>query len=203
VTGVAGDLEAVSPPPALESLVSRLEHTPVLERFDAEIERRAAAVRLERARAFPDLYVSAGGRHYNDNEDYAAVFSFNFPLPFFDRNQGGIAESEHLLEKARAERAAALLEARTLLQATHDDAQLQFERIASLRDRMLVDAREASDQTRQAYRRGAAYAQDVLAAQRAVLDLQEEYLQALADYQTTLIDVESLAAVGPTAAVSP
>src|SRR6185436_17801449 len=88
----AGSLEEVAPPPPLEELLARLEHSPVLARWDAEIERRIAGIALARADRIPGVTLYAGARHFNATDDVAAVFDVAVPLPLFDRNQGSIIE---------------------------------------------------------------------------------------------------------------
>jgi cobalt-zinc-cadmium efflux system outer membrane protein len=198
-----GKLEDIGPPPPLDELMARLEHSPEILRRDAEIERRAAAIDIERANRIPTVTLAAGARHFNETDDFAAIFDVSLPLPLFDRNQGGILEAEHLLVKARAERDAALLQARSELLAAYDDLQLQFEHIAQLGIHVLSQAKTAGAETLQSYRRGAATALDLLASQRVLLELQDEYFQALGKYQTALVDVERLTAASADGRVQP
>lgn len=189
-----GNLEDVMPPPPLDELLSRIDRNPEMARWDKEIERRAAAADLERANRIPTVTLTAGARHFNATDDFAVVASFWVPLPVFDRNQAGVLEADELLAKAHAEREAARLGVRTDLFAAYDELQLQFQRISTLGVQVFSDARAASSEIVDAYRRGVANAIDVLAAQRLLLELRDEYFQALADYHSALIDVERLTA---------
>jgi len=190
-----GNLEDIVPPPPLPDLLARLERNPELTRWDIEVERRTANVNLERAKRIPEVTVAAGARHYSDNDDFAAVVDFSVPLPLFDRNQGGVAEAEQLLVKARADRDIARLQVRSELLAAYDELQTQFERISILGVEVLADAKAARTEILAAYRRGTTHSIDVLAAQRVLVELQGEYFQALADYHTALVEVERLTAM--------
>lgn len=196
-TAVRGRLEDISPPPPLDELLSLLDRNPGMARWDAAIEQQAAVASLEQANRIPDVSLTAGGRHYGINDDYAAVFSLSVPIPVFDRNQGSVLEAESLVAKARAEREAAYTRARADLAAAHADLQSHFERVTTLRDDVLDHAETATRETAEAHRRGAAHMLEVLATQRVLFDLREEYLQALADYHSTLADIEQLAAAVP------
>lgn len=187
-----GDLGDVAPPPPLEELLARLETSPELTRWQAEVDRRAAAAELERANRIPDVVVGAGARHYGNNNDFAPVVDFSVPLPLFDRNQGAVLEADQLLVRARAQLELARLRARSELLAAYDRLQTQFERISALGVDVLADAKAASAEIVEAHRRGAVHSIDVLAAQRVLLELQGEYFQALADYQAALVDIERL-----------
>lgn len=188
----AGSLEDVASPPPLEDLLARLEHTPELERWDAEIERRVAGIALARADQIPGVTLYAGARHFNATDDYAAVFDIAVPLPLFDRNQGSVLEAQHLLEMARADRDAAMMAARSDLLDAYDKLRMQFEHISELGLNTIPEAKMASTEALDAYRRGSFNAIDVLAAQRALFDLRDEYYAALAEYHAALVDVERL-----------
>ena len=188
----AGSLEEVAPPPPLEELVARLEHSPELARWDAEIERRIAGIALARADRVPGVTLYAGARHFNATDDFAGVFDIAVPLPLFDRNQGAILEAQQLLEVARADRDAAALDARTELLAAYDELRIQFERISQLGVDTIPQAKMASTEALEAYRRGSFNSTDVLATQRALFDLRDEYYTALAEYHAALVDVERL-----------
>ncbi|TGY87732.1 TolC family protein, partial [Marinicauda pacifica] len=57
----------------------------------AEIARRAAVLRAERAGAIPDVTVGAGMRRFGASDETAYLASIEIPIPVFDRTQGNIA----------------------------------------------------------------------------------------------------------------
>src|SRR5581483_2427462 len=102
-TSVRGDLPAVQEPAALEGLLSRITSNPDLSRWTTELEQRKATLSLARAKAIPDVTLSAGGRYYQDEQEGGVVALFSVPLPVFDRRQGEILAAERRLRGARLE----------------------------------------------------------------------------------------------------
>jgi cobalt-zinc-cadmium efflux system outer membrane protein len=194
---LAGDLTAPRRLPALAAIEADAADAPDLARWETELEERRAAVALEETARVPDVTVGAGGRHFSDNGDNALVFDLSVPLPVFDRNQGGIAEATHRLEKARAERAAAAAALRTAIAAAHAELAAAHEEATRLRDDVIPEAQRAFDGARAAFRQGALRAIDVLDAQRTLFDLRADYVTALETFHVQAAELERLTGGSP------
>lgn len=202
-SAVRGDLARVSAPPPEREYLARVDANPDLARWATELEQRAAALDLARARRIPDLTVGVGGRHFDEDDTSGAVVELSIPLPIFDRNQGGIREAHERLSKAKAERAAAEASVRSALTRAYQEFHAAWDEVTSLRDRVVPRARTVFDGARDAYARGLYRYLEVLDAQRTLFGLRDQYLQTLAAYHVARVDVERLggAAIGgePTA----
>jgi len=88
--------------PAVE--VVQREVVALLEVVDLEGE---AALAVERSKRVPDVSVVAGYRRFTDIESNAVVVGASIPLPFFDRNRGGIEGARSRLAKGQEGRRAA------------------------------------------------------------------------------------------------
>lgn len=213
-----GWLEPVKDIPPLESLQERMKKNPDLARWGAESEKRNAVVALERAKAIPDVSVSAGyrARHNagakgsewalgsegirrsryslesEDRWDSLLVLGVAIPLPIFNRNQGGIKEAEHLAAKATAERHA--VHARTIaaLAQTYQDLSNAQAAIQTLKSSVLPSALETFNALNEAYTQGKFGFLDVLDAQRTLFDARERHLSALSAYHQNVAMVERL-----------
>ena len=197
-----GDLALPASLPSLDSLEDAAGGAPDVARWGGELEDRRAAVALEEAGRVPDVTVGAGGRHFSDNGDNALVFDLSVPLPLFDRNQGAIAEARHRLDKARAEREAALLAQRAALAAAYAELAAAHEEAARLRDDVIPEARRAFDGARAAYRQGAFRTSDVLDAQRTLFELRDDYLTALEKFHVQAAEIARLTGTPPPGAGS-
>jgi cobalt-zinc-cadmium efflux system outer membrane protein len=197
-TRVVGDLTSVSPPPSAEELFRHLESNPELARWETELEERRATLSLERAGRIPDVTAGAGGRHFSDNGDNALVFELSVPLPVFNRNDGAIAEAEHRLSKARADRSAAYVALHAALGSASARLAEAYDRATRLRLRMLPQAKRSLDGTLEAYRKGLFRLVDVLDAQRTLFELRGDYLAALESYHLLAAEVEQLTATSLT-----
>ena len=194
-TRVVGDLTKVTPPPSAEELFRRLDANPDLARWETELEERRAALSLEQAGRVPDVTVGAGGRHFSDNSDNALVFELSVPLPVFNRNDGAIAEAEHRLSKACADRSAAYVSAHAALSAAAARLAAAYDQAIRLRARVLPQATLALDGALDAYRKGLFRSVDVLDAQRTLFELRADYLTTLESYHLLAADVERLTAM--------
>lgn len=193
-TRVVGDLTRIGPPPSGDELFRRLETNPELARWETELEERRAALSLQQAGRVPDVTVGAGGRHFSDNGDNALVLELSVPLPVFNRNDGAIAEAEHRLSKARADRSAAYVTAHTTLSTAAARLAATYDQASRLRTRVLPQAQSSLDGALDAYRKGLFRLVDVLDAQRTLFELRADYLASLENYHLLAADVERLTA---------
>lgn len=170
-----------------------LVDTALNQRPDAQAARRDQAraetsTRLQQALRRPNVTVGAGylrDRRVGSNGN-GIIVGATFPLPLFDRNQGGIARAE-------AERRAADARADAVSAAVRLDLQQALDAVATSRARVryiereyLTTAREARDIVFESYRVGAADLIDYLDAQRAFRDTLRTYNRALFDERVSL-----------------
>ena len=187
-----GDLAQRMPLPGYENLNERVRNNPELARWTTEIARRQAGVDAERAKAVPDVTVSAGVTRFSQFDDRAYMVGIAIPIPVFDRNRGGILEANRRLDKATDERRA--VEARSLT-----DLAQAYQRLAAidaeleiLRTSLLPGAQSAFDAATKGYQLGKFGFLDVLDAQRTLFQTRTQHLRALADYQRGVAEIERL-----------
>jgi outer membrane protein, heavy metal efflux system len=217
---VLNDLSDPTPPPSFEDLVARIGRNPDLARWSDEMELREADLKLQRALRIPDMTAILGfrttgldsrrqsGRSFDSSGmftsthgeiDYhrdcenSLTFELSIPLPLFDRNQGGIKEAQCGISQAREEKRGAEAKTHTALFAAHTTLDEACNSSVALRDDILLRARSVFDLTQEGYRLGKFGYLDVLDAQRALFDVQMQYLEALRAYHLALADVERLA----------
>jgi len=189
---VAGDFYAVSGPPPLAELTAALGGNPDLARWATEEERRRAALRLEKARAVPDITVGGGVRRFEETDDAALVFDLAVPLPLFDRNQGGVraatadlAKTRRQYEAVQVKTLAAASQAASALAAAHDE-------VTILRSDVLPKAQRAFEAAQQGYQQGKFDYLYVLDAQRTLFETQAQYADSLEAYHKARADVDRL-----------
>ena len=190
---VVGDLKAEPPPlPPLADIAARVEQSPDLARWAAEMAQREAALAVERSKGAPDVSVVAGYRRFTDVPSNAFIVGASVSLPFFDRNKDGILEARSRLAKVREERraaqarvAAALADAYAALAIAHDEA-------LALRSGVLPGSQQTFEAVSEGYRLGRFGFLDVLDAQRTLVSAGSQYLRALADYHKAVANVERL-----------
>jgi len=191
-TRVRGSLAPIPPPPSLASLETRLDDNPEVARFATEIDRRLARLDLARADRIPNPYVGLGTRHFSANDDVALVFEVSVPLPVFDRNAGAIEAAGREVQEAEARRRAAETSLRTQLVQAHAQCAAAWARVDELERDVLPAADTDVATVRTLHRAGGAGRLDVLAAERALLELRAQRLEALVAYHDARADLDRL-----------
>ena len=161
-TAPATDLDLVRHPRVQERLV----------RFEGSEEALSAELR----RQYPELEI---GPQFGHEEGSArAGVGVGFTLPLWNRNRQAIAEAESTRDSSRFE---AVAEWRTLVAEWHEArAALQAAETLErrLREERLASARAAVDRAERLYRQGEATLTELIAAEAAVYDIHEAWIEA-------------------------
>lgn len=190
----AGSLEQVDPIPPQEDLVVFLNQNPEIARWKTEGKQRDARLALERAKAIPDLTLSAGVRNLKETNDNAFVVGISVPLPIFDRNQGRIAAAVAARNKARYASQAAHSQAFANLAASYRNLSAAFVAAKALQEQILPATGQAFETIDIGYRAGKFGFLELLDAQRALFEVNGQYIEALAAYHQAKAEVERLIA---------
>jgi cobalt-zinc-cadmium efflux system outer membrane protein len=113
-----------------------------------------------------------------------------------NRNQGGAAEAMHELEKARADRKAAVLELQAKAGDIHRDLRLARDEIETLRDSVIPDAAKAAGVLEEGYRRGRFGMLEVLNAESDLFRHRLRHLDCLLRYRMDYLELERLLGMG-------
>lgn len=219
-TEVLGDVTVTEPLPALETLLAGRAAHPMLKRWGAELARRDALLQVARRDRVPDLTLRVGYRgtsldgsssrglsvgrdgivgsrtsHDGADREDSIVLEASISLPVFHRNQGAIAEAEFMLGRAGDEQRAWEKSLESALASHHGAASAALDKVAGLRARVLPELEATFALTREGYERGKFDFLRVLDAQRAVIDVRLEILDAQVDYHLARASMEQLVGV--------
>ena len=193
-----GEADGKFPAPAnlpdKQVLLERAHRHPRLARWADEFERRRHALRLAQARGVPDLSASAGVRYFPDANDTAAVVEFGVPLPLFDRNQGRVLESRFKYAQADAQEKATQAELQEEVALAYADAQSAQFAMRTLEGETLAAARSAFESAQEAFRVGQTDYLSVLDAERTLVNVERQRIDALALFHTSVTSLEGLTA---------
>lgn len=189
-----GSLEQVDPVPPQENLVAFLNQNPEIARWKTEEKQRDARLALERAKAIPDITLSAGVRNLRETNDNAFVVGISVPLPLFDRNQGGISAAIAARNKAQYANQAAHSQGFASLAASYRNLSAAFVAAKALQEQILPATSQAFETIDIGYRAGKFGFLELLDAQRALFEVNGQYIEALAAYHQAKADVERLIA---------
>jgi len=191
-TKAVGDFSKINTPPVLNAIVGKLKNNPDLIRWVSEMSRYQSVINLARAQTVPDVSVSAGIRHLNDLDDFAAVASISVPLFLFNNKQTGVRRSNVELSRAIKQREVTELKIRTALMTAHERLQILFQEATTLHKEVLPSAEEAFNTTKKIYRLGKLNLLDLLDAQRTYFEARQQNIDVIKEYHRLVVTIERL-----------
>jgi len=158
------------------------------------LSQREVELRLAKAYRIPDVTVGAGyavqGSHGPDNPNQMA-FSLGVPLPLFNRNQGKIMQAEASIQAAEADLSKTLNQVENQVEVAYRNLIESRRLVEAFLGGVLDDARATFTIAERAYDRGGATLIDLLDAARTSRTIQQNYIEALFNYQRNVIQLES------------
>ena len=155
---------------------------------EAEVARFASVFKLERSRAKGEVTPFVGYKRVGvDNTVLAGV---TVPLPFGNRNQGGIARAEAEQRVAEASLRLARNRALAEVESAYRAYETAREQVKAYEAGLLDQADESREITLVAYKEGAAELVALIEAQRTRAEVRTNYYKALFDYNTALFQLE-------------
>lgn len=158
------------------------------------LSQREAELGLAKAYRVPDVTIGAGyavqGPQGPDNSNQLS-FTLGVPLPLFNRNQGGIMQAEAAMQAAGADLGRTLNQVENQVDVAYRNLLESRRLVEAFLEGVLDDAVAAFTIAERAYERGGVTLIDLLDAARVSRTIQENYIEALFNYQRNLIQLES------------
>ncbi|MBX3300788.1 MAG: TolC family protein [Nitrospira sp.] len=158
------------------------------------LSQREADLRLAKAYRIPDVTVGAGyvvqGPHGPDNSNQMA-FSLGVPLPLFNRNQGGVMQAEAAMQAAGADLGKTLNQIENQVDVAYSNLIESRRLVEAFLGGVLDDAKATFTIAERAYERGGVTLIDLLDAARTSRTIQQNYIEALFNYQRNVIQLEN------------
>jgi outer membrane protein, heavy metal efflux system len=155
---------------------------------------READLRLAKAYRVPDVTIGTGyaiqGAQGPDNPQQWAL-NLGMPLPLFNRNQGGIRQAEVAVQSAQADLNKALNVVENEVEVAYRNLMHSRRLVEAYVGGVLDDARATFTIVERAYERGGATILDLLDAARTSRTIQQNYIEALFNYQRNVLQLES------------
>lgn len=174
--------------------VSAIEVRPDIRAKRLTYSQREADLKLAMAYRFPDLTVGAGyaiqGPQGPDNQQQVAL-NFGVPLPLFNRNQGGISQAEVALQTAEADLSKTINQVENQVDVAYKNLLHSRRLVEAYLSGILDDARATFTIVERAYERGGMTILDLLDAARTSRTIQQNFIEALFNYQRNLFQLES------------
>jgi cobalt-zinc-cadmium efflux system outer membrane protein len=190
----AGDLAEGALLPSVEQAVARAAAgNAELRAAEQEVAIEDRRLRLLKGERFPTPVFSLGAVFNAPGEfDVGYRAGVGLAVPIFDRNQGQIAGSLALADRARMRRDALRRSVEARAFAAHARAQAQRAQVTVYRETLVPTATTIESLAEEGYRLGRSSVLAVLAAQRTLRDAKSEYLASLLSLQSALADLEDV-----------
>lgn len=189
---IKGELDVPVSIPSYQFVAEFIGRNPDVARWSTEIQQREAALSFERSKGIPDITVSGGYHRMEDIGAEAAVVGFSIPIPFFNRNQGNAKAARYELNRAETLRESARIEAQKALQNSYNTLHAALYEAEQLQSEILPGAETAYEAAQIGYREGKFDFLEVLDAQRTLFTSRTRYIEALAELNRAIADVERL-----------
>ncbi|MDG5496426.1 TolC family protein [Niveispirillum sp. BGYR6] len=186
---------------------TRLDSAPAVQTGEsADLLRQQTAVRqgradlaVERAKAIPDVTVSAGFRQFREGDNNAFLVGVSVPIPVFDQNRGAIARARAELTAAEADLAAERIDRDRRLAAAQANLDAARDGATALKDQIIPTAETAFAAAQEGYRQGKFAYLEVLEAQRTLFEARRDLINTLQGFHNARAELDRLTA---TAAVT-
>lgn len=176
-----------------ETLQEAALRRPEVKVSETRLTHAEAVLRLENARARPDVTTTFGyKRNGPDNALYGAV---SVPLPLYSRNRGQIARAQADVKAAAAELQHVRNTVLAELTAARRAVEAYQRQVEKLQADFLRQADESQAVSLAAYREGATSLLTLIEAQRARTQAQELYYEAIHNYRLAVHELERAAGI--------
>lgn len=184
--------DPVLPPIALPDVATlkteAAQQRPSVRAADNAVRLAERKLALERARNTADVAPYLGLKQVGENS--TVLLGIAIPLPFMDRNQGGIARAAAEERVARTELALRKNRVFADVEAAYQALESARARVRSFETNLLRQADESRAIALRAYEEGAIELLAYLDAQRTRADIRHQYLQTVFDAWVALITLE-------------
>ncbi len=192
VRSASGDLFGTHPLPPLEVLFARVDGAPERQAAAAEEKVRAAEAALARSRSVSDVVVSGAWRQGRNWDDQTVVAGVSFPLKIFDRAQGDIVASDAQVEKSKVETRSVEVRLRAVVFALYQEIVQAKEVTDGMAKEIVPRTEEAMVLARTGFAQGVYSQLELLDAQRTLIEVRLEHIQAGAKYHRLVAEIEKL-----------
>lgn len=169
-----------------------LQNYPLLKASKQNIKVANTRVKQAKKEIIPNLDISAGYGRDGEAEEDIARFAVEVPFPIFNRNQGKIAESRSLVEKAERDYRALHNNLLLQLNQTFSAYGAQSKQVKLFIEEILPRAKQSLNLAAEGYREGEFSYLDVLDAQRTLAQARASYISTLKGLNVTIAELERL-----------
>ena len=189
------DLDKVDAVPEWDQLISTLQDNPDVERWAVDISKQQAEAELAGSLSKPNVKLSGGVKYFNESDGTAFMVGVGIPLRKSNRNRQEVIEAQHNIDKASQQQQSNYLLVLGELSRLHGELQFSHGKVQVIKDEILNIAKELFDASVYSFEQGKVDYLYLLDSQRSYFSIQEEYLDALAEYHIAKNHLDRIAGV--------
>jgi cobalt-zinc-cadmium efflux system outer membrane protein len=186
---VQGEFDVLQEPPIWEDLQAAFPDNPDVKRWETELASKNANLDMENANSIPDITLAFGVRNYQETNDNAFVAGLEFPLPLFDRNQGGRRAAQAEVSQAIYQRDAEVTKLASNLQTAYQELLSAHHQARTVKQEIMPAAEQANEAAQIGYQEGKFNFLEALDAQRTLFEVKAQYIEAFSAYHEARLNV--------------
>lgn len=194
-TSINADLFQNIELPDLETLDATIDQSLEIKRWVNEKRLREAEQRLARAKSIPNVLIGGGPRRIESSNDDTWVFQFSMPLSIFDRNQGGREEAQALTEKVVVSEDATRIRLKTALFGLYQEMDHAKTELDTMKKEIIPEAEKSLKIAQDGYDKGRFSYLDLADAQKTLLEVYSENIEAAYSFHSYINASERLLGV--------
>lgn len=178
--------------PKFSELRRLIVNSPNLAPFKTDLKRAEKEVLLQEAISTPDLSVSVGYRRINETSDNVMIMGASMPINIFNNNSGNIERAKIKVDQTKYNYKSTINSSEARLSLLINNINGFETMIEKLETESLPKAREAFEIISEGNLVGRFTVLDVLDSQRSLYELESQFVNAVADYNRNIIELEAL-----------
>jgi len=179
--GVDFPLLDCMPPPSCVGAIEGFSLTPDYAKAQACILSAQENLKLQKSNSVPDVALTAGYKVFHDSGHHGWIVGAEFPLPFFDRNQGNIQKACAELSQAEYQMQGVVRDLKEQILITYEKWKAAFEESELIQKGALTEAQEIFELVQTGYHNGKLDYLELLEAHNLLISIQEKYVDTLHD----------------------
>lgn len=178
--------------PSYLTLTKLLTHSPTWQAIVTKSDVAYKKIILAKKRAWPDLTIGIGVRHFSDTSDNTMVAGISLPLPIFNYNQGNTMSRVADYDASLSNQHQTMIDLKSELLRLYQHARASQYQTKSIRQTILPKAKKAVALARKGYFHGLYPYVTLANAQETLLQTEKEYWVSHAEFDRALIKIHGL-----------
>lgn len=166
--------------------------TPDFIKAQTQIFSAMRNVKVQQSIGVPDVTVTVGYRTYSDSDQRGWVVGAALPIPLCNKNQGNIAKANFEVTQAQYQMDEVARSLQGKIEVVYEKLIAAFDETEIMKTGVLIEATETFHLTEIGYEKGKLQYLDLLDAQKILFEMQEKYIEILANYHLNKAELDRL-----------